>query len=180
MTVRYMQTYTSRRFYPARYADELQLSVVDIAHALSMTCRFGGHCLSFYSVAEHSCHIADWLAAQGEGRSTAFAGLMHDAPEAYLGDIPTALKVLLPDYRRIEDALWKHVAASFGIPEILPLAVKEADLRILIDERDALMHGHDPDGWPKVERLGIRIRSWAPEEARRQFTYRFETLCEVP
>ena len=76
------------------------IKVVDIAHALAMTCRWAGHCHTFYSVAEHSVRVADLCVALGEKEGLSKAelkdlemlGLMHDATEAYVGDIPRPIK----------------------------------------------------------------------------------------
>jgi uncharacterized protein len=87
-----MQTYTGLAFWPLDpRPDEIRL--VDIAHALSKLCRYGGQCLSFYSVAEHSL-----LVASKAPDHLKLVALMHDASEAYLLDIPRPIKRHLAGY----------------------------------------------------------------------------------
>jgi 5'-deoxynucleotidase YfbR-like HD superfamily hydrolase len=71
------------------------INLQDIAHALSQTCRYGGHCRTFYSVAEHAVFVSRRLEAKGFPRWLQLAGLHHDDAEAYLGDIPRPMKPLL-------------------------------------------------------------------------------------
>ena len=85
-------------------------AIEDIAHHLSMLCRFNGASKYFYSVAEHSYlvshHIKDDLKA---------AALLHDAAEAYVGDLISPLKSLLPEFKAIEDNIQSAIYNKFGI-----------------------------------------------------------------
>src|ERR1017187_8490138 len=81
--------------------------IEDIAHALSMIPRWGGHCAWFYSVAQHSCNTAYCLPDAYKCKAHQFAALMHDASEAYLMDIPRPIKKHLTNYYEIEDGLMK-------------------------------------------------------------------------
>lgn len=90
-----------------RYVDLLAplhetLALGDVAHGLAHTCRFGGQCSRFYSVAEHAVLVADKLEAEGRA-DLAMAGLHHDDAEAYLGDVPRPLKLLLRSLTEAED-----------------------------------------------------------------------------
>jgi hypothetical protein len=171
----WMQTYTGRQFWPldAR-ADEL--AIEDIAHALSMACRYAGHCLQFYSVAEHSVHICRWLRQQGSNTDTQLKGLMHDAPEAYLVDVPRPVKPYLTEYRGIEVALWHVVADWLDLTTIMPGIIKEADDRILFDERHQNM-APCPEPWiiPSVG-LGVTLQYWTPAQAKAEFMLEFARL----
>lgn len=89
-------TYTGLHF-PLLKPEYFHFNILDIAHALSQLCRFTGHTSSFYSVAQHSVMVASLVPAD-----QALAALMHDAAEAYLGDVSSPLKALLPDYKLIE------------------------------------------------------------------------------
>ena len=94
-------TSTGRRFVPQLPAAS-KIDIEDIAHALSQLCRFGGHCCEFYSVAQHSVIVS--LNVPPEHR---FAALMHDAAEAYLGDVIQPIKRLLPEYKAMESEVWR-------------------------------------------------------------------------
>lgn len=166
----WMQTYTGRKFWPLDARPE-DVDIRDIAHALSMLCRYGGHSLRFYSVAEHSVHVARWLEERNYKPEVTLAGLLHDATEAYLTDVPRPLKRSLPDYRRAESALWAVIAEAFdltGYEDDLPTAVHEADNRILADE---IRQNMKPMDWHKKhdQPLGISLQFWPPGRAEREF-----------
>jgi hypothetical protein len=128
----WIQTYSGIQFWPLDPREE-DILIEDIAHALSMQCRFGGHCHRFYSVAEHCCHVSD--------RCPEFPlwGLLHDAAEAYLTDVIRPIKPYLTEYKGIEDHLMYHIANRFGLEHDMPYNVKVADLRILTTEVGQLL-----------------------------------------
>lgn len=144
-------TPTGRMIDPAnpRVSD---ICIQDIAFALAKEERFDGNTYVPYSVAQHSCHVADLLASDYFQCSYRLvrAGLLHDAPEAYLGDIVSPIKRLLPDYQRLE-FLWTEVIfAAFGVDADLChcAAVKRADNTIFLCEAvcltpDASKYGVD-------------------------------------
>jgi len=153
--------------------------IEDIAAALAKMCRFGGHCRvdCFYSVAQHSVLVSQLVPDE-----LAFVGLMHDAAEAYLGDVIRPLKVELPDYKAIE-ALWEHaIAVRFRLPFVMPPEVKLADMVALATERRDLVIEHD---WRWVidrERVKPAVARIAPlehREARQLFLERFEDLTHL-
>jgi len=145
-----------------------------IAHALSNICRFTGHCRAFYSVAEHSVHVSRIVP-----RDMALIGLLHDAPEAFVGDVAKPLKELLPDYRRIEARIEEAVFAHFGLPLPLPDPVKAADRAMLRAEQAQAMNSNDAWHHTHGERPApIRLRFWEPDEAYRQFVWRFNELSQ--
>lgn len=169
----FMQTATGRKFWPMDpRADEVFIE--DIAHSLSMQCRYAGHCLRFYSVAEHSVMIARHLAAS-HAPEVALYGLLHDASEAYLIDVPRPVKPYLTGYKVAEAAVMEVVCRRFGLPHEMPPEVHEADERIIADELVNLV----PMDWHARyagKELGVRLRFWSPYRAREEFMATFAAL----
>ncbi len=135
----------------------------DIAHHLTKICRFGG-ALPFnehYSVAEHSINLVQYAHREGYGIDIQRALLMHDATEAYLGDMVTGVKQAIPQYSVLECALGFELSKYYGIKETSEIwdVVNELDKRIVLDEAKLLR----PDSYglfvktSKVEPLGISI-----------------------
>jgi hypothetical protein len=165
----WFQTYSGVEFYIYDPRPE-DIHVQDIAHALAMQCRFNGHCRSFYSVAEHSVRVA-MLLIDEETDAVAFWGLMHDASEAYCGDMVRPMKRGMPEFRAVEAKLTAAICTRFRLDPIEPPAVKVADNRLLATERRDLM------GWPPkpyrvdegCQPLAAAITPWPPEIAEREF-----------
>lgn len=147
-------------------------TIDDIAHGLSNICRFTGHCRYFYSVAEHSIHASHIVPQE-----YAFEALMHDASEAFVGDVAKPLKCLLPDYRKIEDRVEKAVLSRFGLTPPLSQVVKRADLKMLrVEQSQAMRNG---DIWPGLSEINapdVVLRFWQPGEAKARFLSRYEEL----
>lgn len=117
------------------------VALYDIAQGLSCTARYGGQASEFYSVAQHAYVVAQQLKRRNWPVSVQLAGLHHDDPEAYIGDIPRPLKSLLPEYRALEREVWRAIAEAIA-PFPLPIdsdAVKEADTWALSYEAHYLM-----------------------------------------
>lgn len=164
----WIQTYTGAKFWPMD-PRAAELNIRDIAHALSMQCRYAGHCIRFYSVAEHSVLVARYLREQGHRPDVVLAGLLHDATEAYLVDVPRPVKPFLPGYKEAEARLWAVIAEWASLPPAIPEAVHEADNRILNDERAQNM-GPCADAWGySGEPLGVTLRLWSPASAEAAF-----------
>lgn len=142
----------------------------DIAHGLSNICRFGGQCDSFYSVAEHSVYVASLVPDH-----LRWAALMHDAAEAFIGDMPKPLKELLPDYKAVERRVEAAIAARFDLPAVMDPAIKHADRVMLRTEQHHLMQNNDDWRWTDgVEPAPIAIFCLSPEAAKRLFLDRAE------
>lgn len=111
----FITTYTGLRFYIDR--EDSPIVIDDIVHALSHLCRFSGHARRFYSVAEHCVRMFDW-ARENVTLSSDFllAVLLHDATEAYLGDVTRPLKKLLPGYTEIEQRLATRIEQEYDLP----------------------------------------------------------------
>jgi hypothetical protein len=128
-----MQTYTGALIDLQSFSpDDVRLP--DIAHALSLINRYTGHTLLPYSVAQHSVVVSQICAPEH-----ALWGLLHDASEAYLGDVASPLKHMLPQYKTLEQHVQRQIAKRFGLAWPMPDEVHEADLRALMAEKDWLM-----------------------------------------
>lgn len=165
----WMQTYSGRQFWPIDPRPE-DLEIEDIAHALSLLCRFNGHCLRFYSVAEHSVLVARLVPA--ELRLTA---LLHDASEAYIADVPRPLKPYLPGYKEAEEAVERAVAERYGTAYPMPVEIKRADNAMLAAEASHIM-SQPPASWTLPEPaadIGRHWFGWSPERAEDEFLSAF-------
>ncbi len=158
------ETSTGRIIYPSK-PNESCININDIAYALSNICRFGGHSSKFYSVAQH-CVLVSTVVSP----ANALLGLMHDASEAYLGDVVRPLRLLIRDYQTLESAWNKVILRKFQVTGD-HTEVKEADNHILSLEISALTYSKG-GGWPDFSspRMpGITIDPWTPALARRVF-----------
>jgi 5'-deoxynucleotidase YfbR-like HD superfamily hydrolase len=174
----YLQT-VSGRFVNPLDPDLEQIDIQDITRALANTCRFGGHCRSFYSVAQHSVIVSELVEERGGDPEDVFAALMHDAAEAYLGDMPHPLKhrsALGEAFKQAEKHLEQAINTRFNIKPGVP-EIKRADRALLATERRALStedwHWHELDG---VEPLEIELTAWSPDDAAAKFKARYAEL----
>lgn len=113
----------------------------DIANALSKICRFAGHTKQFYSVAQHSMHVASLVSYLGGTKEEILQALLHDAPEAYVVDVPTPLKRLLGSaYDFTEMKVWHAISDLFGVSRELSNLVHHADKLMVSVEAEQLLH----------------------------------------
>lgn len=165
----WLQTFTGRPFWPLDPRPD-EIDIEDIAQALSLKCRYGGHCLCFYSVAEHSVLVSQHVAPEH-----ALWALLHDAGEAYLADIPRPVKPSLDGWKAIEARVMRAVCDRFGLPHQEPREVKAVDFAITTDEKISLMA--DGPAWTGLmPPVGAVIRGLSPVEARAAFMARFAEL----
>lgn len=170
----------SGRYFDYTNFGSKDIDIRDIAHALSKLCRYTGHCKTFYSVAQHSVHVSNIVPPK-----FALEGLLHDASEAYCGDVNRPLKLLLPEYRAIEAAVDRAVRTRYGLPEVESPEVKEADNILLVTEsRDLMPKCPDdvPDEWAwahYIPRLDTTIVPLSPTLSRLLFLDRFTQLTGV-
>ena len=128
-----IQLYSGKPFYFDEFKEEY-IDIVDIAHSLSLIVRFNGHCNWLHSVALHSWYMSYLVSPEN-----ALCALLHDATEAYMGDVVTPLKNLLPEFSKMENELWKVITSKYGLPFDIPDEVKMVDKRIVFTEkRDVL------------------------------------------
>jgi uncharacterized protein len=168
----WLQTYTGRQFWPLDARPE-EIDILDIAHALSCQGRFAGHTRAFYSVAQHSVEVSIHCAP-----TDALWGLLHDASEAYLVDLPTPIKhdPGMQTYRYAERWLMEAICQAFGLPLTMPESVTRADRRMLATEQVQLI-GPQVQPWQEMpEPLNICLLSLSPVQAELAFLSRFEML----
>lgn len=156
-----LSTNSGKRFNPTK-AQIDDIFIEDIAHALSLICRANGHLKLFYSIAQHSINCAKEAEARGHSIRIQLACLMHDASEAYIGDVISPLKRQLPDYLVFENDLQEIILKALNIPEITlqeEQIVKEIDNCLLYHEFK-ILHGDElldyvPDIHIDVENVEI-------------------------
>lgn len=173
---RYFRTFTGRRVHSLSPSPD-EIDIDDIAHSLAYQCRFLGHTDGFYSVAQHSI-----LVSQLVPESDALWGLLHDAAEAYLGDLPAPIKrePEMHVYRAAEERLLEAVAARFCLPPAIPDSVKRADRIALATEFRDVTTVDDLDwivgecGFAPSEQLWIM--PWPPAVAEDRFLRRYWEL----
>lgn len=177
----YIMTASGEDFWFLNPAPET-IKIGDIASALSKLCRYTGHCRHFYSVAQHSVIVSHLVPEE-----LALEGLMHDASEAYLGDISSPLKRLLPEYQVIEKSLESAIAAKFGLmfhPELgWPSPVGRADISALALEKKLLLP-ESKTPWGILEGVEcpdekLLPHCWQPVVAELRFLQRFKELTST-
>jgi len=146
----WIRTYTGKKFYFANPTPE-QIDPVDIAHALSNICRFNGHIKRFYSVLHHSINVAQLLPP-----ALYIHGLLHDAAEAYVCDLPSPIKRYFPDYQKLEEELRIVINKRFNLfwNHHIYATVNTADLLMLAREKLNLLD-NSIDSWE------TRLKEWS-------------------
>ena len=151
----------------------------DIAHALSNQCRFTGHTTKFYSVCDHSIRVCHYIKDKYPGNHReAYAGLMHDASEAYLSDLARPIKHL-PEfqfYRDLENSLMAKIAARFEFDWPMSEIVREADNVLLGTEARDLIYRPIDDWHLRYKMLDHRIHPMTPDAADFSFRCLFHEL----
>ncbi|NML59951.1 phosphohydrolase [Massilia sp. RP-1-19] len=172
ITTPYVSTFSGNRFYPLEPRID-HVAIEDIAHGLAYQCRFNGQTCEFYSVAQHSLVVASLVPP-----ALRLAALLHDAAEAYLGDMVKPLKVLLPEFAAIEDKVSLIIGAAFGVDFSDYGPIKEADLIALATEKRDLMP-HSVERWAyldTVRALPGPIVPMSPRDAKLAFLDEFDRL----
>lgn len=182
-TADFIETFTGKRFRPL-FPSADSVDIRDIAHHLSNQCRFSGAVRKHYSVAEHSVRVSELLEDTKACLEVQLWGLLHDASEAYLVDIPSPLKItpMFRGYRLAERDLMQVICETFGLAIKQPASVGMADQILLATEVRDLMPNR-PEHWGG-EKLAFNplpemIEPWGPSTAEALFLARFEHLCNL-
>lgn len=173
----WIQTYTGGQFsyYDCKPGD---ISIRDIARALSNICRFTGHCKRFYSVAQHSVLVSEHTINQ-------FYGLMHDAAEAYVGDMNRPMKsVIGSEYKNLDRIAWLAIESRWeALGKVTAQELddcKNVDMRMLVTESHDLLLNGPHSGWQINQqthpRFDFTIEPWHPDEAMHRFLFRYQQI----
>lgn len=181
--VSYIQTYSGVKFYPQNPTPDTIL-IEDIAHALAQTCRYGGHTDMFYSVAEHCVLLTELIIDNGlryesYGVTLLKHMLLHDGSEAYLGDVPSPIKRMLPDYIELEKTVQSAIINKFigddPLMEDTQKIVDEFDRSILGDEMHLMMK--PSDFVSGLRKTGLfKIEYLRPRQAKERFLDLFNKI----
>ena len=176
----WISTYSGKRFKFESVIDPATIDIDDIAHSLSMQCRFNGHTREFYSVAEHSLIMSFMVEVEAPfhiKKEASLYALLHDAAGAYVEDIVTPLKT--DEMRMREDVIMSAIVSRFALKlsaEVIA-EVKKADLRMLATEVNQLMYpGHHYPQLRGINPYKIQLRTWQPKEAMAAFECRYHEL----
>lgn len=165
-------TFTGKKFWPCDPRPE-EIDITDIAHHLSLICRFTGASKCFYCVGDHSIRASEIVP-----KKDALWGLLHDASEAYIADVSRPVKPFLNNYQALEEQLMGAVSIRFGLPWPMPDSIHHADdVLVLTERRDLLAHGPDWGEWTRgIELLEEPIMPRTPKQTEKDFLSRFDLL----
>jgi len=144
------------------------IKITDIAHHLALVCRFTGACKHHYSVAQHSI-----LVAQLCPKKARIHGLMHDAAEAYLGDVSRPLKKWGLEVKGFEEKVLQSIYHALNLEwpeEYVQQAVKDSDnIALSIEAKQLMNHATESWSYMSKEMPNISIDRWSPERAEVEF-----------
>lgn len=176
----WIEAHSGKRVYFLDPTPEI-IDVEDIAHSLSLQCRFSGHTSRFYSVAEHSVRVAQHLSDRGHGPLVVLQGLFHDASEAYLLDVPSPIKQYLGPYKGIENKLMDVIMGVVGARWPMSSAVKEMDAVILKNEARQLLPSKGAswiNEYPTPFESNEEVWCLAPDRAKETFRMWYNYLTD--
>lgn len=181
MTDPWLTTYSGKRFHFMR-ATEDDICIEDIAHGLSNICRYIGQCKPFYSVAEHGVRMAEILIKQGL-LECALLALLHDSPEAYINDMHSDFKRLMPLYMEVEARLLDVILDKYHVqryPTLSAEVVKYVDVMIRTPEVHSLFNLKDDSlfSWGLLKCDYGHIRPWSHKKAEKKFLKMFRRLYD--
>lgn len=165
-------TYTGKLIDPFNVKPE-DICIEDIAHGLSLLCRYGGQCNRFYSVAEHSIIMATY---PGFKKWKALEMLLHDAAEAYIGDIIRPVKMALPQFKKFEDDFLHKIATKLITKVPWDFKVRKPDNIMLATEAYRMMNIGLPLANYNLIDFNIPFYYFNPLEAERRFLRLYKEL----
>lgn len=182
MILDWMQTFTGKIFHFDDY-DYFDFRIEDIAHSLSLQCRFNGHCKRHYSVAQH-CVLGSYYADD----DIELHFLLHDASECYLSDVVRGLKPSVYinfkgtnflTYKDLEYYYLKDIYRALNLTppnEEQATRIKDLDNRMLATEaRDLFIK---QPGWDidDIKPFMNVIEPWNPDVSEVQFLAYYRRL----
>lgn len=169
----WIQTYTGKQFF-YRNINPDSIDIIDIARSLSMIPRFLGHMDRAYSVAQHSLYVSKMVSHEA-----AFWGLMHDAAEAYLNDLPAPLKWMLSEYVKLEKVVEAAIISKFNIDvtDKIRKEAKKADIQMVVTENDQFRSHKIPWGYYEdIKPSKATMALYTQGEAEQLFLNRYYEL----
>lgn len=174
-----LNTQSGREITPLR-PEAAQITVEDIASGTARVCRCSGQTEHFYSVALHSIYVSEDLDRTGHPPRTQLLGLLHDAAEAYIADVPGPVKTQLPRYREIEEGIQEAVHEAFDLEpptRAEAAAIEAADTRLRRYELPTLLPETDWE-FDRVD-LGYDLTADSSTDVAATFTERAGTLADA-
>jgi 5'-deoxynucleotidase YfbR-like HD superfamily hydrolase len=151
------------------------INIFDLAKGLANVCRYSGQVTKFYSVAEHCIMVARAVPLHLKAHA-----LIHDAAEAYIGDVPRPVKLLCPEYKQVEARVERAIRQALGLRELTPdeeAIIKQADRGALLLEAKSLKVGESIQ-WLDVpgEEVDDTVRCLDPAKAEEEWLFAAELL----
>jgi 5'-deoxynucleotidase YfbR-like HD superfamily hydrolase len=167
----WIRTYTGGKLY-FFHPEKSNINIEDIAHSLSLICRFNGATEKFYSVAQHSVFVADKVKENGGTKEEIYSALMHDSSEAFISDVPSPFKKFFPGFKQAETRMEKFLANKFQFKFPYAQIVKDYDLIALSTEMRDLMKVSDSK-LLKVKPTKENIKPKSAKESEKLFLNRY-------
>lgn len=150
------------------------IMIEDVAHSLSQLCRFSGQCNQFYSVAQHSCIVHDYAPSHLK-----IEGLLHDASEAFISDIPRPVKTIIPEIKELEQIIQMQVAQRFKFSWPFTSQIEILDSQLMLAEAKQLFTQEVAWTVEGLDPLNVKINHcWNSKVAKAEFLNRFDLLLE--
>ena len=160
-TARHLYLEKSGILFPLDPPDKSLITIEDIAHNLSRIPRWNGNTCRPISVAEHSILVMQMVEDYNPDPTAMMQALLHDATEAYIGDIPAPFKDLIPAIGQWEKGvLWPVIAKAFDLPVVMDPAVKKGDWIALFVEAESICKRADVATWDGHDEYGPAAMKW--------------------